>query len=74
MIATQHQEELPESPMMCLVRILEEYGLDEIEAVTVWVDLEDMVRRKIRMQFETGVPGVSFDKAGGSFFCITEVR
>lgn len=71
-VSREREEELPETPMQCLVQLLAEYGVSEIEAITVWVDLEDMVTRRIRMKFSDGSPGISFDAGGGSFFCIKE--
>lgn len=74
MISKEHREELPDSPMMCLVQLLAEYGIGEIEAITVWVDLEDMATRKVRLQYSDGTPGITFDAGGGSFFVVKEAR
>jgi hypothetical protein len=67
MIASEHHKEFPGTPMQCLVELLKEYGLDEIEALTVWVDLQDLVTRRVTMQEMQGQPGILFDDGGGSF-------
>ena len=67
MISSEYREEFPGTPMDCLVQLLAEYGIDEIDAITVWVDLQDIVTRRVTMQEMTGQAGILFDDLGGSF-------
>lgn len=67
MMSSNHREEFPGTPMDCLVQLLAEYGIDEIDAITVWVDLQDIVTRHVTMQEMVGQAGILFDDGGGSF-------
>lgn len=67
MISSEYREEFPGTPMDCLVQLLAEYGIDEIDAITVWVDLQDIVTRRVTMQEMVGQSGILFDDGGGSF-------
>lgn len=67
MMSSNHREEFPGTPMDCLVQLLAEYGIDEIDAITVWVDLQDIVTRRVTMQEMVGQAGILFDNGGGSF-------
>lgn len=67
MISSEYREEFPGTPMDCLVQLLAEYGIDEIDAITVWVDLQDIVTRRVTMQEMVGQAGILFDDGGGSF-------
>lgn len=67
MISSEYREEFPKTPMDCLVQLLVEYGIDEIDAIAVWVDLQDIVTRRVTMQEMIGQAGILFDDGGGSF-------
>lgn len=67
MISSEYRQEFPGTPMDCLVQLLAEYGIDEIDAIAVWVDLQDIVTRRVTMQEMVGQAGILFDDGGGSF-------